>query len=302
MKIIVQILGPTGVGKSKIAVELALALKGEVISADSMQVYRDFNIGTDKISLQEMQGIPHHLIDILSDCSQFNASKFLEKSFEIAEGLVKKGKLPIVCGGTALYLKTMIQGIFPEATKKRVSREKLERVAERRGTSYLWQKLKHVDPEYADKIGQNDKIRIIRALEIYYNNKKPPTDIFRETISPFFGYKFIRVGLNIERKDLYRRIEERVEEMINRNLLGEVIELREKYGSRCPPFKSLGYKEVLLYLDNKISWKETISLIKQHSRNFAKRQLSWFRQESDIVWFKPTQYREIEQYVSRQLG
>lgn len=297
MKKIIQVLGPTGVGKSKVAAGLAERIDGEVISADSMQVYKDFDIGTDKISPAYRRKIPHHLIDILGDCSQFNASIFLEKSFEIAEDIIAREKVPIVCGGTALYLRTMVKGIFPECKQKRVSRQTLERIVERQGLLQLWSKLSQVDPEYARKIGENDKIRIIRAMEIYYNNGAPPSTLFARTQTPFKDYEFIRVGLNIPRDQLYNRIEQRVDDMMNRGLVEEIKRLREKYPPGCPPFKSVGYKEILMVLNNEISWQEAVDLIKQRSRNFAKRQLSWFRQEKDIRWFEPDQLDEIEKYV-----
>ena len=183
MKTIIQVLGPTGVGKSNVAIHLAREFKGEIVSADSTQVYNDFDIGTDKVRPADRERVPHHLIDILSDCSQFNASRFLASSFAISEQISHRGNIPIVCGGTALYLKIMITGIFPESKKKRVSRETLERIAARRGLSLLWNKLNQVDPGYARKIGRNDKVRIIRAMEIYYNNKMPPSEIFRQTQS-----------------------------------------------------------------------------------------------------------------------
>lgn len=302
MKKIIQVLGPTGVGKSKVAVGLAERIDGEIISADSMQVYKDFDIGTDKISSAYRRKIPHYLIDILRDCSQFNASIFLEKSFEIAEDMVCREKVPIVCGGTALYLKTMIKGIFPEAKQKRVSRQTLERIVQRQGLLPLWTKLSQVDPEYARKVGENDKIRIIRAMEIYYNNGVPPSKLFARTQTPFNDYEFIRVGLNIPRDRLYSRIEQRVDDMINRGLVEEVKRLKEKYPPGCPPFKSLGYKEILMYLNDEMCWQEAVDLIKQRSRNFAKRQLSWFRQEKDIRWFEPHQLDEIEEYVLASLG
>jgi tRNA dimethylallyltransferase len=302
MKQIIQVLGPTGVGKSGISIRLAERFEGEIISADSIQVYKEFDIGSDKISPKEREAVPHYLIDILSDCSQFNASIFLEKSYETAEDIVKRGKIPIVCGGTALYLKTMMKGIFPENSEKKVSRETLNRIAERRGLDCLWNKLNNADPEYAKKIGKNDKIRIVRAMEIFYNNNgTAPTELFRGTRTPFRDYEFIRIGLNIEREKLYRRIEIRVDNMIEKGLVEEVKRLRDKYPLSCPPFKSLGYKEILMYLDGNIPCiHEAVSLIKQHSRNFAKRQLSWFRQETDIHWFDPEKFNEIETFMQEK--
>ncbi len=303
MRKIIQVLGPTGVGKSKVAVTLAERIEGEIISADSMQVYKDFDIGTDKLNPADRRNIPHHLVDILDDCSQFNAARFLEESFALAEDIIRRGKVPIVCGGTAFYLKTMIKGIFPESRGKTVTRESLERSVEQEGLLSLWERLNQVDPGYAKKIGKNDKIRIIRALEIYYNNNLPPSEIFRKTQTPFKDYEFIRVGLTLPRDRLYHRIERRVEEMMGRGFLEEVKRLKEKYPPGCPPFKSVGYKEILLYLNNQVAGLgEAVELIKQHSRNFAKRQLSWFRQEKDIRWFDPGQEEEIAGYVLEKLS
>lgn len=301
MKKIIQVLGPTGVGKSKIAVALAKKFNGEIISADSMQVYRDFNIGTDKITTKSMENIPHHLVDILGDCSQFNASIFLEKSYAVSEEIISKKRLPIVCGGTALYLKTMIQGIFPEAKEKKVTREEIDEMVRVQGLLELWKKLYQVDPDYAAKIGPNDRVRITRALEIYYNNNIPPSEIFKKNITPYKDYKFIRIGLNLPREFLYKRIEERVDKMIAKGLVQEVKELSKRYSKDCPPFKSLGYKEIVMFLENEISLDVAIELIKQHSRNFAKRQLSWFRQETNVNWFTPQELPDIENFIHSQL-
>jgi tRNA dimethylallyltransferase len=300
-KNIIQILGPTGVGKSTIAIKLAKEISGEIISADSMQVYKDFDIGTAKTSPGDMQGIPHYLIDIYSDCSQFNASMFLEKSFEISEDIIRRGSVPIVCGGTALYLKSMIKGIFPENKEKRVSRERLNRIVETKGLEYLWNRLNKVDPLYAQKIGKKDRVRIVRAMEIYYNNGIPPSEIFEQTRTPFRDYTFIRIGLNMDRQDLYRRIEQRVDRMIHKGLLEEVETLREKYPPHCPPFKSVGYKEMVMYLEDEICFEKAVELIKQHSRNFAKRQLSWFRQENDIHWFHPLDFNKINSLAREKM-
>jgi len=302
MKQIVQVLGPTGVGKSSIAIQIAAAFNGEIISADSAQVYKHFDIGTDKLPSNEQLGVPHHLIDILDDCSQFNASMFMEASFTLAEDLHRRYKLPIICGGTALYLKTMINGIFPENPNKRINRDHLNRIVDRIGLEKLYQKLMQVDPQYGAKIGTNDRVRIVRAMEIYYNNGLPPSEIFKQTISPFSPYRFIRIGLNMQRDLLYSRIEKRVDRMMERGLVEEVRRLKELYPPTCPPFKSLGYKEVLMYLNGQISsLEETVSLIKQHSRNFAKRQLSWFRQEEDISWFDPADGLKIQNFLTQQL-
>ena len=302
MKKIVQILGPTGAGKSKLALALAPELGGEIISADSMQVYRDFNIGTAKLDKGELKKIPHYLIDVFSDCSQYNAAKFLSMSFQVSEDIISRGCIPIVCGGTALYLKTMIRGLFPEQAKKKISREELNQQADHDGLFSLWEKLNRVDPEYAVKISPNDRIRIIRGLEIYHNQGLPPTEIFKTTRTPFQDYLFIRIGLTMGRDELYQRINQRVDQMLNSGLIREVQLLRKKYPDNCPPFKSLGYKEISMHLDGLIDLETATNLIKQHTRNFAKRQLSWFRQERDITWFNPSQFEQIVEWIKSRLS
>jgi len=301
MKSIIQVLGPTGVGKSLLALNLAQEIKGEIISADSMQVYKDFDIGTAKLDRIQQKNIPHYLIDILSDCSQYNTARFLNMSFEISEDIIRRGFIPVVCGGTALYLRTMIRGIFPEQNRKKRSRETLNRQAKRKGLSSLWEKLKRIDPEYAAKIGPNDRIRIIRGLEIYCNQGETPTEMFKKNRTPFKDYLFIRIGLTLERDELYQRINQRVDRMLESGLIREVQMLKEKYPSSCPPFGSLGYKEISMYLDGTIDLETATNLMKQHTRNFAKRQLSWFRQESDITWFDSSQYDQIVKWINCQL-
>jgi len=301
MKSIIQVLGPTGVGKSLLALNLAQEIKGEIISADSMQVYKDFDIGTAKLDRIQQKNIPHYLIDILSDCSQYNAAQFLNMSFEISEDIIRRGFIPVICGGTALYLRTMIRGIFPEQNRKRKSREMLNRQAKRNGLSSLWEKLKRIDSEYAAKIGPNDRIRIIRGLEIYYNQGEIPTEMFKKTQTPFRDYLFIRVGLTLERDELYQRINQRVDRMLESGLIREVQMLKKKYPSNCPPFGSLGYKEISMYLEGTVDLETATNLMKQHTRNFAKRQLSWFRQESDITWFDPSQYNQIVKWINYKL-
>jgi tRNA dimethylallyltransferase len=266
-----------------------------------MQVYKGFDIGTDKIEEKDKKNIPHFLIDILDDCSQFNASIFLEKSFEISRQIQSRGHIPIVCGGTALYLKTMIKGIFPENKQKKVSRGELKELVSREGSPALWNRLNEVDPQYAKKISKNDAVRIIRAMEIFYNNDLPPSEIFRKTTTPFKEFRFLRIGLTMDRKELYNRIENRVDQMIKKGLVTEVKKLRTRFPLDCPPFKSVGYKEIGMFLDGETDLETAVKLIKQHSRNFAKRQLSWFRQEKDITWFDTADTAKVETFVAGEI-
>ncbi|MCU0276012.1 MAG: tRNA (adenosine(37)-N6)-dimethylallyltransferase MiaA [Acidobacteria bacterium] len=295
MKPVVQILGPTGSGKTQAALAAARALGGEIISADSVQVYRGFDIGSGKATPEERREVPHHLIDIIADCAQFNASRFLELAHAAAEDIGSRGRLAIVCGGTALYLRVMIQGLFPEG--RVVSREQLEQEAAARGWEALYRDLERSDPAYARKISVNDHVRLLRALEIQRNSGLPPSAAFRLSRSPFAGSPFIRVGLHVERAELYRAIDARVERMLACGLIDETRRLLESHPPSCPPFRSLGYKEALAHLRGEISRDEARELIQRHSRQFAKRQLTWFRQEKDVCWFPATDHEAIVGHI-----
>ncbi|HEX7503546.1 MAG TPA: tRNA (adenosine(37)-N6)-dimethylallyltransferase MiaA, partial [Acidobacteriota bacterium] len=260
MKPVVQVLGPTGSGKSRMALAVARAIGGEIISADSVQVYRGFDIGTDKVSRRLRGEIPHHLIDIIGDCEQFNASKFLDLSFAAAAGIEARGRIPVVCGGTALYLRVMMRGIFPESNAGD-RREELKKEAAARGWDALRAELLRIDPAYGEKIAANDRVRLVRALEIYRNSGLTPSEAFRRSRSPFAGHEFIRVGLRVDRDRLYRAIDARVESMLANGLVDEVKGLMERLPASCPPFRSLGYKEVLAHLRGETDLAATRELI-----------------------------------------
>jgi len=301
MNKIVQIIGPTGVGKSRLAVFLSEKLNGEIISADSVQIYKGFDIGSSKIGESEKKKVPHHMIDILDPEEQFNVNKFLDLTVDIVKDLNDRGKLPIVCGGTALYLRGMIRGIFDETPYIRISREQLKKIGDKKGVDYLWSRLSRIDKEYADKIGPADQQRIIRGLEIYYNNKVTPSNISSITTSPFKDHEFIRIGLKLERELMYERINTRVDEMIDLGLLKEVKELIGIHGPSCSPLLSIGYKEMSMVLRHEIELNTAVKLIKQHSRNFAKRQMTWFRSEKDITWFEPDEDFKILTLLKKKI-
>ncbi|MEI6614807.1 MAG: tRNA (adenosine(37)-N6)-dimethylallyltransferase MiaA [Chrysiogenales bacterium] len=301
MKPLIHVLGATGVGKSRAACAIAKKFNAEIISADSVQVYQGFDIGTAKIDLQGRREIPHHLIDIISDCSQFNASKFLELSFAAAEQISARGKIPLVCGGTALYLRVMLQGIFAE-NKNAATRVQLEEKAVLHGWPALWCELQAIDPVYARKISPNDRVRLLRALEIHQHCGLSPSEAFKHSRSPFAAYNFIRVGLETDRKKLYQQINRRAELMLEKGLLAEVKELLKRYPPSCPPFKALGYKEIAAHLRGEIDLPAALELIQRHSRQFAKRQLSWFRQEKDIHWFAPENIEDMTRFISQCLA
>ncbi len=302
-KNLIIVLGPTGVGKSTAAVKLAKKLKGEIINCDSMQVYKDFDIGTDKIPLEKRGNIPHHLLDVVSPSTQFTAADFARLALEKANAILKKKKLPLVVGGTGLYLKALRNGLFPGGGSDPSLRQKLEREAKRKGLDTLREKLREVDPVYYQKIGEKDKVRIIRALEVFYSTRKPLSKQFLNTESYVKDFNIIKIGLKLERKEIYTRIEERVDKMFERGITREVQELLQKgVDKNSPPFRALGYKYVLNLLKKEIPLEEAITLTKRDTRHYAKRQMTWFRKMEGIKWFSPHDFPSILEYVKNNLN
>jgi len=301
-KNLVVILGPTGVGKSITAIKLSKKLKGEIINCDSMQVYKGFNIGTDKIPLEKRENIPHHLLDIVHPNTQFTAADFAKHALKAIDLILKKNKLPIIVGGTGLYLKALLEGLFPGPGRDSSLRQKLEKRAEEKGLESLSQKLAEVDPVYSQKIGKNDKMRIIRALEVFYLTQRPFSEHFKNTKSCVKDFNAIKIGLKLNRKELYRRIEERVDKMFKSGIINEVEELLKKGADEhSPPFRALGYKYVLKFLKKEIPAEESVALTKRDTRHYAKRQLTWFRKMEGIQWFSPFDFSSLAAYLEKNL-
>jgi len=303
-KKILIIVGPTAVGKTATALWLAQEFSGEIISCDSMQVYRGFDLGTDKPSPEERKLVPHHLIDFLDPTEQFSAADFAFQALAIAEEIIGRGHLPIVVGGTGLYHQALTAGLFKGPGRDQALRQKLKTEAREFGLEKLYQKLQEFDPEYARKITPKDSIRIIRALEVYYKTGRPISEHFRLTESPLQARGFIpgQIGLKLERKELYRRIEERVDRMFEKGLVAEVRKLLEMgLPEEATPFKGLGYRQVLRYLKGEISLEEAIRLTKLETRHYAKRQMTWFRKTPGLTWFQPTEKDQIRKYVKNFL-
>ena len=297
-----MILGPTGVGKSITAIKLSKKLKGEIINCDSMQVYKGFNIGTDKIPLEKRENIPHHLLDIVHPNTQFTAADFAKHALKAIDLILKKNKLPIIVGGTGLYLKALLEGLFPGPGRDSSLRQKLEKRAEEKGLESLSQKLAEVDPVYSQKIGKNDKMRIIRALEVFYLTQRPFSEHFKNTKSCVKDFNAIKIGLKLNRKELYRRIEERVDKMFKSGIINEVEELLKKGADEhSPPFRALGYKYVLKFLKKEIPAEESVALTKRDTRHYAKRQLTWFRKMEGIQWFSPFDFSSLAAYLEKNL-
>jgi tRNA dimethylallyltransferase len=297
-KELIVICGPTGVGKTHLAVELALEFSGEIVHADSRQVYRGMDIGTAKPVRAELAAVPHHMLDVADPDEAYNAGKYSRQASKIIERLLDTGKTPIVEGGTGLYIRALTDGLFEGPGADYQHRSQLEEEADREGLDVLYQRLKHLDPETAQRLAPADRMRIIRALEVVEGTGKPISAWQKETPCP--SYDCLRIGLNAPRAVLYERIEQRVDCMIERGLVDEVKGLLERgYTEELNSMQGLGYKQVVFYLKNRISLDETIALIKRDTRRFAKRQLTWFRKDDRIHWFSyPFNLKDIKELLT----
>lgn len=300
-KKLLVILGPTAVGKSALAIQLAQIFQGEIINCDSMQVYQGFDIGTDKIPPAKREGILHHLLDIIPPTQQFTAADFVRLSLKAMKEIWSRDHLPIITGGTGLYLQALLEGLFPGVGRHPQIREKLEKEAQTQGLSYLWERLKQIDPNYAQKISPQDKIRIIRALEVYEVSGVPLSHHFQKTKSFVQNFLTLKIGLKLKRKELYERIDKRVEKMFAAGLIDEVAQLlRRGIPEEAPPFKALGYKYALQVIRHQIPLEEAIRLTQRDTRHYAKRQLTWFRRMKGIHWFSPHQTAQIIEFIKNK--
>lgn len=283
---LVILLGPTGVGKSKFAVELDQEFEGEIISADSMQVYRYMDIGTAKPTKEDRQKVPHHMIDLVNPDQDFNAALYRSIGRKKIDELHKKGKLIWVVGGTGLYIKTLTQGIFNQPKISPELRERFKKEAETKGSDFLYQRLKEVDPKTAHKLHPRDLLRIIRALEIF-ESTGVPISFFREQHQ--FGdkpYQTLKIGLELPRDILYQKIDKRVDRMIEIGWLDEVRKLMEMgFHEELKSMKSLGYKQMVQFILRKIDWDKAIKEIKFETHHLAKRQLTWFKADPEVHWW-----------------
>ena len=299
-KTVIIILGPTGVGKTGFSLLLAKALKTEIISADSMQVYRHMDIGTAKPSGDELKAVPHHLINILSPDETFSAGLFREKAVKTVDYLHSKNMVPVIAGGTGLYIRSLTMGLFDGPSADWSLRKKLIKEEGRLGKGHLYKKLLGIDPDAAKKIGPNDMRRIIRALEVSLKEEKSFSESQRGTTTPS-DYNFIKIGLSRERKELYRLIEERVDRMMEDGLLEETKKIL-KLRPNTTALQALGYKEIALYLDGNIDLNEAVRLTKKRTKMFAKRQFTWFKKEPDINWVDITGIADADKVFAKVIN
>jgi tRNA dimethylallyltransferase len=282
-KPLIVIVGPTAVGKSEVAIELAKRIKGEIISCDSRQVYKYLNIGTAKPTKEERRKIPHHLIDIIRPDEEFNAFLYAQRAHGAISKVHKKKKIPILVGGSGLYLKAVLNGIFPGVGRNEKIRKRLEKFS----SSALYKKLKKADPKTALCLHPHDKVRIIRALEVYELTGQPISALQEVSKRKKPNYNLTMIGLKRKREELYQRINWRAEEMIEEGLVEEVRGfLKRGFSKDLLALKGLGYKEIIGYLDGEYDLKEAICLLKRNSRRFAKRQLTWFNKDQRVQWIE----------------
>jgi len=291
-KPLIILTGPTAVGKTSLSIELAKVLSGEIISADSMQVYRHMDVGSAKVTTEEMQGVPHHLIDVLDPEEEFNVTRFQSMAKKAMEGIYARGHVPIVVGGTGFYIQALLYDIdFRENEDSPAIRRELERLGEEKGSEYLHDMLREVDPESAELIHANNRKRVIRAIEYYRMTGQKISEHNQEEHEKESPYQFFYYVLTCDRKLLYERINMRVDLMLEQGLVDEVKKLREMGCRRgMVSMQGLGYKEILDYLDGACTLEEAVSVLKRDTRHFAKRQITWFKRERDVRWLELEQF------------
>lgn len=281
---VIVICGPTASGKTALSIELAKKINGEIISADSMQIYKDMNIGAAKPTKEEMQGIKHYLLDFVSPEIRYSVADFKEQAEEAIKEIIKKGKTPIVVGGTGLYINSLIYGIeYAKTEFDDEYRKELEKIYLKKGLEYLYNEAMRIDPEAMQTISKNDKKRIMRVLEIYNETGKTKTEQDKESRKEV-KYDYYVFALNMEREILYERINKRVDIMLEQGLVEEVKFMLKKYKEFPTAMQGLGYKEVKYYLDSMITYKEMVEKIKMETRRYAKRQITWFKKNKQTIW------------------
>ena len=282
---IIVICGPTASGKTALSIQLAKVINGEIISADSMQIYKDMDIGTAKPTIEEMQGVKHYLIGNVSPTIRYSVANFQKDALSAIEEILEKGKTPIIVGGTGLYVDSLVEGIkYDDLEIDLKYRDELEKIYEQNGLDFLYEEASKIDGKAMEKISRNDKKRIFRVLEIYHSTGKTKTEQEIESKKTENKYDYKVFAINMDREVLYERINQRVDIMIQNGLVDEVKSLIKKYDELPTAIQGLGYKEVVSFLNNEITYDEMVEKIKQETRRYAKRQLTWFRRNKNIIW------------------
>lgn len=298
MKRIIIICGPTGVGKTSVAVQVAQKFKGEIVGADSMQIYRHMNIGTAKPDPEEMDLVRHHLIDCIDPKDEFDAGRYVKSADKAIQDITSRGKVPIITGGTGLYIKALLNGLFRSESICTETLSRLTLELEEKGAHALYEKLSECDPKAADKIHPNDSFRVIRAIEVFQTTGNRISDYQEGHSFHDRRYESLKIGLYLEREKLYDRINQRVDMMMNKGLLNEVLSMVENgYSFNLKSMQSIGYKHMAMFIQKKVDLPEAVRLLKRDTRRYAKRQFTWFNRDKDIAWYKLTEINGIEKLI-----
>lgn len=293
---IIVIVGPTAVGKTYVSIELAKKLGTEIISADSMQIYKGMDVGTAKIKTEEMQGIKHHMIDLIYPDENYSVSDFKREAEKNIDEMISRGKVPVIVGGSGLYVNSLIYDLdFSNAKSNEKLRDYYTYYHKEHGEDALYEKLKKIDPESAEKIHKNNVKRVIRALEVYDLTGRKFSETNTDIRKKSSKYDFILIGLSMDRKILYERINQRVDKMINEGLVEEVKSLIDKgFEKKLISMQAIGYKEIIEFLEGNITFEEAVNILKQNTRHFAKRQFTWFLKDENVKWFDIEDVNKID--------
>ena len=299
---IIIICGPTALGKTATAIGLAETFNGEIVGADSMQVYKHMDIGTAKPTRDEQACVPHHMIDIVVPDEHFDTQAYARLAREKVMKLNSRGITPFIVGGTGLYIKALVHGLFEAGASDPRIRSRLKEEAQIYGSAFLYKRLSRKDPDTAKKIHPNDAYRIIRALEVHASTGKTMAQLHREHSFKDNPFDFLKIGLHINRDRLYDRINRRVDAMIDTGLVGEVTGLLEMgYASNLKSMQSIGYRHMVDFIQERCEWDETVRTLKRDTRRYAKRQLTWFKADPDLIWAEPEQFSEIRGRIKKFL-
>jgi tRNA dimethylallyltransferase len=284
--LLVVVLGPTASGKTALSLALAERFHGEIVNCDSVAMYREFDIGTAKPTPSERARAPHHLLDCVAPTSSITAGEYARRARQVLEEIKARGNLPILVGGTGLYLRALLEGLFPGPQRSEELRDRLRERAAGRGSDYLHCILRRLDRAAAEKIHGNDTPKLIRAIEVCLSSRKKITELWEQGREPLRGFRILRLGLDPDRQTLYERINRRAEQMFEAGLVEETQRLLEKYRDAASPLSSLGYKQAVQFLRGEVTREKALQAAQQAHRNYGKRQMTWFRREPEVDWLR----------------
>jgi tRNA dimethylallyltransferase len=284
--LLVVVLGPTASGKTALSLALAERFDGEIVNCDSVAMYLEFDIGTAKPTASERARAPHHLLDFVAPTSHITAGEYARQARQVLGEIKARGRLPILVGGTGLYVRALLEGLFPGPQRSEEMRERLRERAESRGPGYLHRILRRLDSAAAEKIHANDTPKVIRAIEVCVASRQTMTELRQQGRDPLRGFRILRLGLDPDRQALYDRINRRAQEMFEAGLVDETQRLLERYGAAAGPLSSLGYKQAVQFLRGELTREQALQAAQQAHRNYAKRQMTWFRREPEVQWLR----------------